>query len=204
MDMHVILDIDQTMIDSMSLWEYNRNKNNLRKPDYSFNDVVVWERPHLKQFLNYLNKNIRYISIWTNGTEPWLNLVVNNIISKYIPKKRLFLLMSIDYSTPYNINNTQIFVKQVPPILKRNSQYNVSLKNTVLVDDNYYNCSYNKYNSIPVKKFFAMEEKNRKNNELLCVIDIINTLKNSQDVNLTLKNVYDRIPEYDKLFTNLY
>jgi len=204
MDMHVILDIDQTMIDSMSLWEYNRNKNNLRKPDYSFNDVVVWERPHLKQFLNYLNKNIRYISIWTNGTEPWLNLVVNNIISKYIPKKRLFLLMSIDYSTPYNINNTQIFVKQVPPILKRNSQYNVSLKNTVLVDDNYYNCSYNKYNSIPVKKFFAMEEKNRKNNELLCVIDIINTLKNSQDVNLTLKNVYDRIPEYDKLLTNLY
>lgn len=204
MDMHVILDIDQTMIDSMSLWEYNRNKNNLRKPDYSFNDVVVWERPHLKQFLNYLNKNIRYISIWTNGTEPWLNLVVNNIISKYIPKKRLFLLMSIDYSTPYNINNTQIFVKQVPPILKRNSQYNVSLKNTVLVDDNYYNCSYNKYNSIPVKKFFAMEEKNRKNNELLCVIDIINTLKNSQDVNLTLKNVYDRIPEYNKLFTNLY
>lgn len=204
MDMHVILDIDQTMIDSMSLWEYNRNKNNLRKPDYSFNDVVVWERPHLKQFLNYLNKNIRYISIWTNGTEPWLNLVVNNIISKYIPKKRLFLLMSIDYSTPYNINNTQIFVKQVPPILKRNSQYNVSLKNTVLIDDNYYNCSYNKYNSIPVKKFFAMEEKNRKNNELLCVIDIINTLKNSQDVNLTLKNVYDRIPEYNKLFTNLY
>jgi len=203
LDLHVILDIDQTMIDSMSLQEYSSKKDSLPKPDYINNDVCIWMRPHLPQFLSFLDKNVKYISIWTNGSGPWLFHVVNNVISKYINPDRFYLLLSIDYSSPMVKDGNVLIIKDIGKAMKMFPKKDISLKNTIIIDDNYHNCSFNKYNSIPIKKFLINDPQSSKRTEFLQVMDILKVIKNSENVSYTLKNVYNDISDYNKLFTSV-
>jgi hypothetical protein len=206
MDLHIILDIDQTLVDNMSIDEYNKNKDKLRKPDFMKEMMCIWMRPHLKELIEFLDKNVKYISIWTNGSFSWLYYVLTTILSKYISKKRFLLLLSIDYSIRKSIEingiTSLIPIKDIGEMIQRIKNNNISLYNTVLIDDNYYNCFYNKHNTIPIKKYFSLEEVNGiRNKDLLFIKQIIMELKKSKNVQKTLKGVYDGIADYNKLFT---
>ena len=206
MDLHIILDIDQTLVDNMSIDEYNRNQDKLRKPDFIKETMCIWIRPHLKKLIEFLDKNVKYISIWTNGSFSWLYYVLTTILSKYISKNRFLLLLSIDYSIRKSIEingiTSLIPIKDIGEMIQRIKNNNISLYNTVLIDDNYYNCFYNKHNTIPIKKYFALEEVNGiRNKDLLFIKQIIMELKKSKNVQKTLKGVYDGITDYNKLFT---
>ncbi len=206
MDLHIILDIDQTLVDNMSSYEYDKVKDKLRKPDFIKESMCIWTRPNLKEFIEFLDKNVKYISIWTNGTFSWLYYVLTTILSKYVSINRFLLLLSIDYSIkqPVEINGitSLIPIKNIESIINRFSNNNISLYNTVLIDDNYHNCIFNKNNTIPIKKYYAIEEiKGNRKNELLFIKQIIIELKKSKNVQKTLKGVYDGITDYNKLFT---
>jgi hypothetical protein len=206
MDLHIILDIDQTLVDNMSIDEYNNNKDKLRKPDFIKETMCIWMRPHLKELIEFLDKNVKYISIWTNGSFSWLYYILNTILSKYIDKKRFLLLLSIDYSIKKSIEingmKSLVHIKDIGEMIQRIKNNNISLYNTVLIDDNYYNCFHNKHNTIPVKKYFALEEVNGiRNKDLLFIKQIIEELKKSKNVQKTLNGVYSGISDYNKLFT---
>lgn len=206
MDLHIILDIDQTLVDNMSMNEYENNKDKLRRPDFIKETMCIWIRPHLKEFLEFLNKNVKYISIWTNGSFSWLYYVLTTILSKYINKKRFLLSLSVEYSIKQEITNngmTSIIpIKNIGEMIKRFPNNNTSLLNTVLIDDNYWNCVFNKYNTIPIKKYYALEEiKGTRNNDLLFIKQIILELKKSKNIPKTLKGVYNGMTDYNKLFS---
>ena len=208
MDLHIILDIDQTLVDNMSMNEYENNKNKLRKPDFMKETMCIWTRPHLKEFIEFLDKNVKYISIWTNGSFSWLYYVLTTILSKYLPKKRFLLLLSIEYSIKQEITNngmtSMIPIKNIGEMIKRFPNNNISLYNTVLIDDNYHNCIFNRNNTIPIKKYYALEEmKGIRNNDLIFIIQIIIELKKSKNVQKTLNGVYDGITDYNRLFSNV-
>lgn len=208
MDLHIILDIDQTLVDNMSIDEYNKNQDKLRKPDFMKETMCIWIRPHLKELIEFLDKNVKYISIWTNGSFSWLYYVLTTILSKYISKKRFLLLLSIDYSIRKSIEingiTSLIPIKDIGAMIQRIQNNNISLYNTVLIDDNYYNCFYNKFNTIPIKKYFALEEVNGiRNKDLLFIKQIIMELKKSKNIQKTLSGVYNGISDYNKLFTNI-
>ena len=206
MDLHIILDIDQTLVDNMSMSEYENNKDKLRKPDFIKESMCIWTRPNLREFLDFLNKNIKYISIWTNGSFSWLYYVLTTILTKYLPKKRFLLLLSVDYSIKQSIEmkgmTAIIPIKNIGEMIKRFPNNNISLYNTVLIDDNYHNCIFNRNNTIPIKKYYALEEvKGTRNNDLIFIIQIIIELKKSKNVQKTLNGVYDGITDYNRLFT---
>jgi len=208
MDLHIILDIDQTLVDNMSMNEYEKNKDTLRRPDFMKESMCIWMRPHLKDFIEFLDKNAKYISIWTNGSFSWLYYVLTTILSKYISKKRFLLLLSVEYSIKQSISNngmTSIIpIKNIGEMIKLFPNNNISLYNTVLIDDNYYNCASNKYNTIPIKKYFVLEEvKGTRNNDLLFIKQIVMELIKSKNIPKTLKGVYDGIADYNRLFTNI-
>ena len=95
-------------------------------------------------------------------------------------------------------------IKKIGEMIIRFPNNNISLYNTVLVDDNYYNCIHNRNNTIPIKKYYALEEiKGTRNNDLLFIKQIIIELKKSKNVQKTLKGVYDGIDDYNKLFTHI-
>ena len=163
----IILDIDQTLIDSCDYYFYLinlKNKNNNKYFISKKNNVVIWERNGFENFFNYLSNYFKYIGIWTNGTNFWLNFIFDNIITKYLDKKRFIILFSIDNST-YKVikNNNKIhsyaYIKELDLLWYyfKVKDIDITYKNTLLIDDNFYNCDYNKYNSIPIRKFSIIE-----------------------------------------------
>jgi hypothetical protein len=204
--LHIILDIDQTLIDSMQKENYNKIKSSVRKPDYycESNGLVVWERSNLKEFLNYLDKNVRYLSIWTNGSRGWLEYVLKNILSRYINHRRFLHLVSVEFSDRKLITdlNQIVLVKDIKKLLNKFPRKNINLKNTILIDDNIYNCFYNKDNTIPLKKFLIKLERvdSKRSLAFNFLINIIEVLKKSEDVSITLNRVYGDLSGYDKLF----
>lgn len=203
-NLHIILDIDQTLIDSMDRNNYIKMSDSLRDPNYycSENNLVIWRRDNLEKFLNYLDKNVKYISIWTNGTKGWLHYILNNILYRYINPKRFKWLLSRDSSNEIIYNNSPILIKDLSKIIKLQNNKYLTTKNTVLIDDNLHNCLLNKNNTIPIKKFvIELEKKNPKRGEAFnFIIEILQILKKSNDVSLTLNNVYKTMSNYEKLF----
>lgn len=201
-ELHVVLDIDNTLIDSVNKNEYENIKYDVRSPDlyYPQAQMLIWTRPHFQDFLKFLNEHVKYISIWTNGTKHWLDFIYNNLIAKHIDPRKIGFLFSIDYSTPIMIRNGNVSGKIYVKELKRILSNNASLRNTILIDDNYYNCYFNKNNSIPIKKYHIVHEKRKKYNELKNITEILISLKASQDVSETMGRVYQSIGDYEKLF----
>ena len=202
-DSLIILDIDQTLIDSLSLDEYiTLKKRRMLKKEPSIIDqridVAIWEKSSLKFFLNFLDKNFKYLGIWTNGTDFWLKYILKNVLTKYLPKERFIVLFSINKSdkkikTIDNYNYLS-YVKDLKKVWV-NEKFNS--KNTLLIDDNFDNCYYNLYNTLPIKKYSAI---NNQNNSFSTTIKILQNLKLSNNFNDTLRKVYLNLDDYNKLF----
>ena len=204
--MFLILDIDNTLIDTLNKEKYIELKNQgiiKRPPDHFVEGMVVWERTGLKNFINFLDKNIEYLGIWTNGNNFWMNFVISKILSKYISPKRFILKYSIDKSTSQLLNEQdengnhyqiKVFIKNLEDIFKVSKKFNET--NTLLLDDNLYNCICNKYNSLPIKKFSII---NGEDKGLEKAMIVIKNLRRCKNINSSLIKVYDGV-NYEKLF----
>jgi len=204
--MFLILDIDNTLIDTLNKEKYFELKNQgiiKRPPDHFVEGMVVWERTGLKNFINFLDKNIEYLGIWTNGNNFWMNFVISKILSKYISPKRFILKYSIDKSTSQLLNEQdengnhyqiKVFIKNLEDIFKVSKKFNET--NTLLLDDNLYNCICNKYNSLPIKKFSII---NGEDKGLEKAMIVIKNLRRCKNINSSLIKVYEGV-NYEKLF----
>lgn len=200
----IILDIDQTLIDSLSINEYITLKKKgilKREPNIIDTgiDVAIWEKSSLKFFLNFLDKNFKYLGIWTNGTNFWLKYILKNVIMKYLPKERFSVLFSIDKSDKkIKTENGYKYITYVKDLRKVWVNKKFNFRNTLLIDDNFDNCYFNLYNSLPIKKYSAVTNQN---NNFSTTIKILQNLKLSNDFNDTLRKVYLNLDDYNKLFS---
>lgn len=179
----VILDIDQTLIDS-------RNG--------PYGTFIIDERPHIKEFLQYLHKNFRYIAIWTNGSDMWLKHVVANVLNKYLPQNRYLFLYSYRFSTLIDNGFEKYYFKDLYTIWNNKDvkSLGISHKNTILIDDNKHNCMGNRINSIPIRPYTMY---NKKDNGFTRIVNVLKELKKSRDYSATLRKVYSRL-NYDDFF----
>jgi len=80
---NVVLDLDQTLI-SAEDWipaDFAKNKNKAKK--FEFHDMdgyyIVFERPHLQEFLDYLFANFN-VSVWTAASKDYALFIIDKII----------------------------------------------------------------------------------------------------------------------------
>lgn len=196
----IILDIDQTLIDSYDFniyIELLKEGKKFNNPNFicKKENVVIWERKGLNLFLNYLDKNFKYIGIWTNGSKYWLNFIINNILLKYLKRDRFILLFSINRSICkiVNVNNKNhynIYIKDLNTVWYIFSKLKacISNKNTLLIDDNFHNCNFNKNNSLPIRKFDILNNYKTDFND---TINLLEYLKKSNNFNKTLRDIYN-------------
>lgn len=79
--MHIFLDIDKTLIDTINVPD-PKNHSLYPKPDYVYKGIfLVYKRPYLREFLEFVFENFETVSIWTNATLEWLYTVVDEIIT---------------------------------------------------------------------------------------------------------------------------
>ena len=68
--MNLILDVDGTLIDN--------------------DDGDPVERPFLKEFLIFVFDHFHTVSIWTNATPIWFNMVLDRILNPFLPEGKSF------------------------------------------------------------------------------------------------------------------
>jgi len=80
---NIILDLDQTLISAEADEEYDFEKNKEKAKMFDFQDMdgyyIVFERPHLQKFLDFLFKNFN-VSIWTAASKDYALFIIEKII----------------------------------------------------------------------------------------------------------------------------
>lgn len=130
---NILLDLDQTVISAEPTEEYDVKKNKAKAKKFKLHNMdgyyVVFERPDLQPFLDFLFKNFN-VSIWTAASKDYALFIVDKIIlgknkdrkldyiffsyhcdvSKDLKKGSKDLRMLCDiYNCPgYNMDNTVI------------------------------------------------------------------------------------------------
>lgn len=160
--MHIILDIDGTLVGS----------------DKEFN---IYPRPHIKEFLNYCFKEFDSVSIWTAASKDWADRVLNTVA----PKRTFRFVWSEDRCT-YRSDRNKIYQGDffafpivIKPLKKVWRKYDdMTRDNTIIVDDtpNTYKDNYG--NAIPITTYKHEDDKN--DDELLKLIQFLKTIKESR------------------------
>jgi TFIIF-interacting CTD phosphatase-like protein len=149
---NIILDLDETLINTIPS---TQNVNDRHIDRIQLNDnLTVYSRNELQYFLTYLFDNYN-VSVWSAGTEPYVEFIVNNIILKYdrrvdfvlsrkdcVKSQEMFPNKQCLKNLKYVYNNIDIY----------NSQY-YNECNTVLVDDNISTYHANYTNTILATSF---------------------------------------------------
>ncbi|MES2206811.1 MAG: HAD family hydrolase [Pseudomonadota bacterium] len=69
----LVLDLDETLI-------YATETNLAHKPEWSFNEYVIYPRPHLNYFLQYCIANFE-IGVWSSAGESYVSFITHKIFN---------------------------------------------------------------------------------------------------------------------------
>ena len=174
---NIILDLDQTLISSELPEKISRFNPKINHFDYDFLDdtYVVFARPHLQEFLDYLFKNFN-VSIWTAATKNYALFVINKFILRG-DRKLDFIFFSYHCQISQRLRSEPKCISILWDIF-RLSNYNES--NTVIIDDNHSVFRNQTCNCFHIKPFFFFHKNSENDNALL---SLINKLKNLNDSN---------------------
>jgi len=80
---HVLLDLDQTLISAEPTEEYDFKQNKEKAKKFKFHDMdgyyVVFERPGVQEFLDFLFDNFT-VSVWTAASKDYAVFVIDKIV----------------------------------------------------------------------------------------------------------------------------
>tara|TARA_Y100000389_G_scaffold117267_1_gene114464 strand:- start:1242 stop:1829 length:588 start_codon:yes stop_codon:yes gene_type:complete len=132
---NVILDLDQTII-SAEDWNTEEIKKNKKKAkEFIFHDMdgyyIVFERPNLQSFLDYLFANFN-VSVWTAASKDYAAFIIENVILTK-PNRHLdwvFFSYHCDIS-----NNRKNGSKDLAMLWEEYQLEGYNKDNTVILDD---------------------------------------------------------------------
>lgn len=134
---NIILDLDQTIISSEYVDRFDKHKYSDKIQQLKYvvmpNEFIIFQRPHLQEFLDYIFKHFN-VSVWTAASRDYgLFIIEKFILTK--PERQLDFFF---YS--YHCNYAMRCEKKLKPLsmLWKKFQLNhYSETNTMIVDDNY-------------------------------------------------------------------
>jgi len=149
---NIVLDLDQTLISAEANEEYDFTKNKEKAKRFDFQDMdgyyIVFERPGLQNFLDYLFSNYT-VSVWTAASKDYALFIIDKIILRNNPGRRLDWVF---FSYHCNISKKQ-----------KNGSKSLSM-----LWDVYGLPGYDKDNTVIVDDYDEVYEKNKKN----CIVAI--------------------------------
>lgn len=171
-----LLDLDNTVIYSLELERVPKNNwINKFKHHEMTGEFLIFERPGLQKFLNWLFKHFN-VSVWSAASPAYVDFIVDNIIEKNGRK--------VDYVL--NSNNCEISQKfyGVDNIKKLDLLWDVydlegfGPYSTLIVDDLGKVLNNNKHNSLRIKRFVASENSINDEDLLRIKDELIKVKKN--------------------------
>ena len=152
---NLVLDLDNTLLSAVPVEEIkwtDENRNLACEfPFYNMEDYyLVFERPGLQQFLDYIFQNFN-VAIWSAASKDYVLFIVDKIIKKKPGRKLEFILFSNHCDECKKTKRGSI--KLLDFLCDRYKLGNFSKENTFIIDDNDIVIKHNPTNSIHIKEF---------------------------------------------------
>lgn len=173
--LNIILDLDQTLISSE---EIHLLKNSHKKKMDLFNNknlddqYIVFERPGLQSFLDYLFENFN-VSVWTAANKSYAIFIINNFILVKPNRKLDFIFFS--YHCNISIKSGK-GLKGLSLLWDDFKLKNYTEDNTIIIDDNLTVKEIQKNNCYQIEPFYFFNEDSENDNELEKLTVILDSL----------------------------
>lgn len=155
---NIVLDLDNTIISSLTKDEFNKKKIEHKSEFTSVCDGMYYTmaRPHLQEFLDYIFPRF-HVSVWTAASKDY----AKEIIKKFILNKKNRNLRGFLYDTHCKESMDIVNPKTMKDLrylyISKNNLFNKN--NTVIIDDLKEVLNNNKKNSID-SEYFDSSKKN--------------------------------------------
>jgi len=200
---NIFLDIDQTLIaavrldnldeddeedDDEDFYDFKKYKN--KAVEFSFENMddyyIIFERPHLQEFLDYLFENFN-VSIWTAASKDYALFIIEHIIKAGKNERRLdYTFFSHHCSLSSKLKNGTKDLSMLWDVYK-DSKYNRF--NTFILDDYDEVKKTQPNNCIEIRPFFFTKKGSEKDRVLLDLIDDFKEIK--KNINKGVSNFLD-------------
>lgn len=190
--LNIILDLDQTIISGEANEEFDHKKNKNKITKFKFENMenyyIIFERPYLQKFLDFIFKNFN-VSIWTAASKDYALFIIDKIILRGKKNRK------IDYIFfSYHCNISKKLKRGSKMLCLYKDFYDIpqyNLDNTFILDD-FKKDVYNrqKFNCILVPPFEFTNIDSEKDNYLNELIDELkNLINNKNNMNSIIKTI---------------
>lgn len=133
---NILLDLDQTLISAEAEEDFDIKKHKDRAKLFRWKDMdgyyIVFERPHLQEFLDYIFSNFN-VSIWTAASKDYALFIIQHIILNGRPERNLdFIFFSYHCGLSKKRKNNS---KDLSMIWSEFQLDGYTSNNTVILDD---------------------------------------------------------------------
>jgi hypothetical protein len=200
---NIILDLDQTIISGEPTEEYNFEKNMKKSIKFKFeimeNYYIIFQRPHLQKFLDFIFKNFN-VSVWTAASKDYALFIIDRIILAGKKNRKLdYIFFSYHCNVSKKIKRKG--TKNLTMLWDFYKINNYNKNNTVIIDD-YKKDVYNKQksNCILTPPFEFTDEFSDKDTFLKDLQnDLQNVLNNKENLNEEINKINKKNIEKYKL-----
>jgi hypothetical protein len=149
---NVILDLDNTLIYSISQEKFPKKKTHLHSMKHykMDDDYYVFERPGLQTFLNWLFKNFN-ITVWSAASPEYVEFIVKNVIEKN--KRNIEYILNSDNCEESQTVYGDKHIKNLNMLWDHYEIDGYDSYNTLIIDDLKMVCKIQPHNSIQIKSF---------------------------------------------------
>jgi TFIIF-interacting CTD phosphatase-like protein len=150
----VILDLDETLINSEDVKKFNRTKYEDKMELFKWHkmgeEFYVFERPGLQKFLNFLFENFE-VSVWTAASKGYALWILENILKIGIKNRQVkHILFDYHCKASENIGNGK---KDLRILSEQFNLTEYNIKNIIIIDDNQEVYDTQPSNCITVEEF---------------------------------------------------
>ena len=185
--LNVVLDLDQTLICAEELKTFDMKKHRQKMKNYRYeifeNHYIIFERPGLQKFLDYLFKNYN-VAVWTAASKDYALFVIDKFVLNKPERKLDFIFYSYHCELSNKIKNGLKSLCMLWDVFKL-KRYKHS--NTVIVDDNPDVRKRQESNVIAVKEFHFEDRASYKDDEFDKVIYTLEGMNKNLQTRGTIK-----------------
>ena len=173
---NVILDLDNTLIYAEPVEDMN-DEIEKKSKYFKYHDMdgyyVVFERPGVQEFLDYLFENYN-VSVWTAATKNYALFVIKNVILNKPERHLDYIFFYYHCAVSRRIYDCD---KKLDLLWEWFKLEGYNKDNTIIIDDNDDVISSNPKNSIQIEKFDVKNENSEKDKEFDKIIEEIEKLR---------------------------
>lgn len=187
--LNLLLDLDQTLISAEATEEHDFKKYRKKSKLFEFKDMdgyyIVYERPHLQEFLDYAFENYN-VSVWTAASKDYALFIIDKMILKKPGRKLDWIFFS------YHCDLSKKQKKGTKDLEMMWDVYKVDgygKNNTLILDDYDEVCKTQPHNCIIAKPFEFTDEGSENDTFLRDLIPKLKELKCEDRVDTDKINV---------------